>query len=251
MLHPVLQVIAEAQVNDDAIDPVLLPANQDVHGEYEIDDSDDLLELLGNLAEYTATAANATKKSTENKYIEETVEAVENVGRFTHTNSKCYFNMINKIENNDEKFVVVHGQSILNESSDHMDQQLVPFVFSTPKLVRLNKKWQEQLKTEKERVRRNLITGKYDKGDDALDYDAVEDAIVTVVNSNNYSKNNVENCGSILPVISITRNFPTQKSIADEFTLNREQRAAFMIVASHLDGDSRYRTGILIRIITN
>jgi hypothetical protein len=39
-------------------------------------------------------------------------------------------------------------------------------------------------------------------------------------------------------------NFPTQKSIADEFTLNKEQRAAFMIITSHLDGDSRYRSGI-------
>ena len=72
-----LQVIAEAQDNNDAIDPALLPANQDLHGEYDIDNSDDLLELLGNLDEYTTAAVNATKKSTENKYIEETIEAHE------------------------------------------------------------------------------------------------------------------------------------------------------------------------------
>ena len=84
-----LQVIAEAQTDNDAIDPVLLPANQDVSGEYDMDNSDDLLELLGNLDEYTTTANNATKKSTEDKYIEETIEAVENVGRFTHVDSKC------------------------------------------------------------------------------------------------------------------------------------------------------------------
>ncbi len=83
-----LQVIAEAQTDNDAIDPALLPANQDVHGEYDMDNSDDLLELLGNLDEYTTTANNATKKSTEDKYIEETIEAVENVGRFTNANSK-------------------------------------------------------------------------------------------------------------------------------------------------------------------
>ncbi|CAF4817601.1 unnamed protein product, partial [Rotaria socialis] len=70
-----LQVIAESQVENDAIDPVLLPANQGVDSEYDIDNSDQLLELLGNLDEYTATAANANKKSTENKYIEETIEA--------------------------------------------------------------------------------------------------------------------------------------------------------------------------------
>ncbi|CAF4962644.1 unnamed protein product, partial [Rotaria socialis] len=82
--------------------------------------------------------------------------------------------------------------------------------------------------------------------DDTLDLNAAKDAVITVVNSNTYNKNIFENCGSILPVVSITTNFPTQKSIADEFTLNREQRAAFMIITSHLDGDRRCRTGILM-----
>ena len=81
-----LQVIAEAQTDNDPIDPVLLPANQDVNGEYDIPDSEDLFELLGNLDEYTTAAINATKKSTEDKYIEETIKAVENVGRFSHIN---------------------------------------------------------------------------------------------------------------------------------------------------------------------
>ena len=90
------------------------------------------------------------------------------------------------------------------------------------------------------------MTGNYDKRDDTLDYDAAKHAVVTVVNPNYNNKNNFENYGSILPVISITTSFPTQKSIADEFTLNTEQRAAFMIITSHLDGDSRSRTGIFI-----
>ena len=63
-------------------------------------------------------------------------------------------------------------------------------------------------------------------------------------NSNNTNNNNRESHGSILPIMSVTTNFPTQKTIADEFTLNREQRAAFIIITSHLDGDSRCRTGI-------
>jgi len=92
-----LQVIAEAQTDNDAIDPVLLPANQDINGEYDMDDSEDLLELLGNIDEYTNAAINATKKSTEDKYIEEAIEAVENVGRFSHIDSKYYFKMISKL----------------------------------------------------------------------------------------------------------------------------------------------------------
>jgi len=55
-----LQVIAEAQTDNDAIDPVLLPANQYMDGEYDMDDSEDLLELLGNLGEHTTAAINAT-----------------------------------------------------------------------------------------------------------------------------------------------------------------------------------------------
>ncbi|CAF4347166.1 unnamed protein product, partial [Adineta steineri] len=78
-----LQVIAEAQTDDDTIDPVFLSANQDIYGDDGIDDSKDLLELLSSLDEYTTTAMNSMKKSTESKYIEETIQTVENVGRFS------------------------------------------------------------------------------------------------------------------------------------------------------------------------
>ena len=58
----ILQVIAEAQTDNDTIDPVFLPSNQYIDGENDMDDSEDLLELLGNLDEYTAAVVNATKK---------------------------------------------------------------------------------------------------------------------------------------------------------------------------------------------
>ena len=94
-----------------------------------------------------------------------------------------------------------------------------------------------------------MITGNYDKDwDGTLDLDAVKCAAVTVMHSNNYNTNRFENYGSILPVISVTANFPTQKSTVNEFTLNREQRAAFMIITSHLDGDSRCPAGNLYNV---
>ncbi|CAF4499574.1 unnamed protein product [Rotaria sp. Silwood2] len=156
-----LQVITEAQTdNGTIIDPVLLPANQHIDGEYDMDHSEDLLELIGNIDEYTTAVINATKRSTENKYIEEAIEAVESVGRFNHINT--------------------HRQSSLNEIIDSGNQQLVPFICATPNLIRLNTKWQEQLKTEKERVRKGLITGTYANADDTLDLHAAKDAVVTV-----------------------------------------------------------------------
>jgi hypothetical protein len=86
-----LQVIAEAQTDNDAIDPVFVPSNQHTFNEDEMDNAEDLLELLGNLDEYTNAAINATRKTTEDKYIEETIQAVENVGRFSNVNCKYYF----------------------------------------------------------------------------------------------------------------------------------------------------------------
>ena len=96
-----LQVIAEAQTESDTIDLAILPVNQDFDGEYDPDDSNDLLELLGNLDDCTTALANASRKSTENKYIEDTIEAVESVGRFTNVNGKYYFNVSSKLKNND------------------------------------------------------------------------------------------------------------------------------------------------------
>ncbi|CAF1361742.1 unnamed protein product [Adineta ricciae] len=157
------------------IEPTFVPSNQGVDGEYEVDDIDDLIQLIGSVDEFTAAAINATKRSTENVYIRETVEAVEKVGRFNHKNQQT--------------------QHVSNTSND---RQIVPFVSATSNLIKLNSKWQDQLKIEKERIRRMLVV------------------------KNNYS---------------------TQTSIIAEFTLNKEQKAAFLIITNHLDGDSRCRTG--------
>ena len=88
-----------------------------------------------------------------------------------------------------------------------------------------------------------VTTGNYAKEDDTLDLHPIQNAVVTVVDWNNHDTNEFQHHGSILPVPSVATQFPSQKSVADEFTLNREQRAAFMIITSHLYGDNRSRTG--------
>ena len=137
---------------------------------------------------------------------------------------------------------------VFNEEILHVGQQLAPFVSATSEHVRLNVKWQEQLKSERERVRHSLITGDYGKEHDTLDLNAVENAVVTVVDPNNHNTNEFQNHGLVLPVVPASTPFPSKKNIADEFTLNREQRAAFMIITSHLDGDSRCRTGTSVEL---
>ena len=100
----------------------------------------------------------------------------------------------------------------LNEEILNVGQQLAPFVSATSEHVRLNVKWQEQLKSERERVRRSLITGNYGKEDDTLDLHAVENAVVTVVDPNNHNTNEFQNHGSMLPVVSVTTQFPSKKA---------------------------------------
>ena len=99
----------------------------------------------------------------------------------------------------------------MNEETPHVGQQLAPFVSATSEHVCLNAQWQEQLKSERERVRRSLITGNYGKEDDTLDLHAVQNAVVTVVDSNNHGTNEFQNHGSMLPVASVTSQFPSQK----------------------------------------
>ena len=125
-----------------------------------------------------------------------------------------------------------------------MNQQIAPFVSETHNLVRLNTKWQQQLKAEKERIRQILITGNYDNTDDTLDYNAVNDVLVTSINANHHNLNTLENYGSIPPVIVVATSYPAQRNVADEYTLNREQRAAFMIITSHLEGNKLFQTGM-------
>ncbi|CAF1533958.1 unnamed protein product [Adineta ricciae] len=203
-----VKVIAEAQVEDETIDPELFPKNQNAHDEYDdTSDSEDLLELLGNLNDSTTVAINSIKKSIENVYIEETIETVEKMGRFSHTHIK--------------------------------NQILIKVDF-----VQLNTKWQEQLKIERERVRRNLITGKSYKTDDESNNDDMEDTVVTLINSTTSNINVSDNYNSILSVASVvSTTYCNQKTIVDQYTLNREQRAAFMIITSHLDGDKQPHAG--------
>ncbi|CAF3303782.1 unnamed protein product [Rotaria sp. Silwood2] len=152
------------------------------------------------------------------------------------------------IDSNRKKFVAAYDQYSLNAFNDRINQSLVPFISATPNLVRLNTKWQEQLKTEKEQIRRGLIIDNYDKDDDdMLNVDVARSAVATVVTLNNINKKICENYDSIPPVIPVKANFCAQKGVADEFTLNREQRAAFMIITGHLDGDNRCRTGNLYK----
>ena len=92
------------------------------------------------------------------------------------------------------------------------------------------------------------MTGVYDKDDfGVLNLSSARSAVAAVITLGDINTKFYENYALIPPVIPVKANFPAQKSIADEFTLNREQLGAFMIITSHLDGEKRCQTGKLVR----
>lgn len=81
------QIIIEAQTDSNSVDPILLPENPTTHEEYDVDDPEDLFEILGQVDEQTLLSA-LTKSSSEARYVQEAIQAVENVGRFVERTSE-------------------------------------------------------------------------------------------------------------------------------------------------------------------
>lgn len=236
-----LQVIAESQTENDVVDPQLLPENSVSNEEGEIEDPEYFLELLGQLDERMLVAASA-KDSSEGRYVQETIQAVERVGRFVDKMSKhCKISIL--LTNIETISFSGEDSSARNHSTYLTSTEMNPFVPVNAKLLRLNATWKDQLKSERDRVRRSLITGNHVRDNDAPSFDIITDRAVAIISSNAIDTQDANHFGRMPPLVSIITQFPSQQTIADEFTLNREQRAAFMIITSHLDGDARCRNG--------
>lgn len=142
------------------------------------------------------------------------------------------------------KYILADQQLTSGQISLNTRSNLIAFVSVNDHLLKMSNIWKEQLKSQKTQIRQNLITGQSEQGDGILHIDAVKSPVVTLLTLKKYeTRNRKVSSDSILPVVSIAANFPNSKMIIEEFTLNREQRAAFMIIACHADGDLRMRTG--------
>ncbi len=73
-------------------------------------------------------------------------------------------------------------------------------------------------------------------------------AIEDRASSNFKSDNGLVNLNCIVSVTKITvPNEVTREHISQQFTLNKNQKAAFMIITSHLDGLDKLNEGIMIK----
>ena len=123
-----------------------------------------------------------------------------------------------------------------NEEFIRDRQFLVP---ATAELVQLNKKWQRQITEEKEQ-KRNACINEEDNGDFALQSIADADQSVTMAEAATLLNYDDEvSSDSVythsVKAISLSAG-PTRQQIARQFTLNKNQTAAFMIITAHLDG---------------
>lgn len=123
-------------------------------------------------------------------------------------------------------------------------------VVATNDLLQLNSKWQRLIKEEKERKRNALtiepMTNEFIEKN-ATDINELFGTIEDNASSGVRDNNDMLNFRHITPVSKI--NVPsevTREQIAQQFTLNKNQKAAFLIITGHLDGLDKLNEGILI-----
>jgi len=113
----------------------------------------------------------------------------------------------------------------------------------------LNNKWQRQIKDEKERKRNACMIATMEntfREQNDIDENQAFGAIDAGMLANFDSNDELLNSLYILPVITTTMPSETSRNdIAQRFTLNKNQKAAFMIVTSHLDGMDKANEGTI------
>jgi hypothetical protein len=131
-------------------------------------------------------------------------------------------------------------------TSDH--KHLVP---ATTELIQLNNRCQRMIKDEKDRRRNACMVEQMEDGfvekNDTVENElggTIEDSLP----SNFDSDNELLNSRCIVPVTRISVPIEiTRENIAQQFTLNKNQKAAFMIITGHLDGLDKLNEGIIIK----
>ena len=125
---------------------------------------------------------------------------------------------------------------------------------ATRDLLQLNSRWQRLIKEEKERRRNALIAEPMpNESIEKNDID-INEFLGTIEDNTSSSLRNDDELLSYRPIIPVTKisvpNEVSREQIVQQFTLNKNQRAAFSIITGHLDGLDKLNEGIL-RMKTN
>ncbi|CAF0766459.1 unnamed protein product [Adineta steineri] len=218
-----LQQVIEAAQTEIVNDPIY-PNRNDSDSD---DENNEILDLLENIDMSEIPALREPGGKPEQIYFEKIVRAVDQTNRFAsihRTGSTKSLTYATK----------------LSESISIDERYLVP---ATTELIQLNNKWQRQIKDEKERRRKACMIAstentfrEQDNIDENQNFGGIDPGISSNFDNNDQSLNSI----CIPPVTKTTLPSDTSRNdIAQRFTLNKNQKAAFMIVTGHLDGMSK------------
>ncbi|CAF1304750.1 unnamed protein product [Adineta ricciae] len=229
-----LQWVIEAAQTEIVNDPVY-PTRADSDSDNE---NTEILDMLENIDMSKIPALRESGGNAEKVYFEKVVRAIDQANRFGNihrlgsTTSLTYATKQNKHISIDRKY-------------------LTP---ATKELILLNNKWQRQIKDEKERKRiaSMIANGEMNlRHQNDMDENETFGAYDTGILLNSHNNEELLNSMHTLPVTETTIPSATSRNDkAQKFTLNKNQKAAFMIVTGHLDGLDKRNGGSIDELKT-
>ncbi|CAF1447824.1 unnamed protein product, partial [Rotaria sp. Silwood1] len=211
------QVLLEAQ-NDNSIDPILMPNYYEGDENAEEDDPEQLLQMLSIVNEITTNTYSALAATQEQRYVHNALQAIDNTDRFALLNDSRHiwhqnnYGTIHDINT----FVVAHAHHSV-----------------------MIKGWKRDIEGRRDEARNYLISGEntLEVRDDETQIEVVATEIPT---------SPIKTRATRVPPVTTTNAilFPTKQDIIRQFTLSTQQKYAFMIITSHLDGENHAYTGI-------
>lgn len=226
------------------------------HTDFSDDENDEVLDMLEAIDIEGIPAMRNLGNKSEQAYFEATVSAVNQANRFPSIKGRCQWTR--------DKFSFItsctgfHSGSInrlidsvvSDKHTNHGRKYLVP---ATVELILSNNQWQRRIREEKEQKRKafmmigmeNEYAEQTDKIENQVDMDV--DNVLSSVRPNDEESLNFKH---ILSVAKVTVPVEyTKEHIAEKFTLNQNQKAAYMIITGHLDGLDKLNEGIRIELM--
>ena len=142
------------------------------------------------------------------------------------------------------------NNAVLNEGTNYDKKHLVA---ATTELILLNNRWQRAIKNEKEQKRNAFMMigmgNEYIEQNDTIENQIGEgtDNTLPSISANDKEVLNFDHVPSVTKVTIPVEN--AREHIADKFTLNKNQKAAFMIITGHLDGIDRLNEGMYMQML--
>lgn len=227
------QVLLEAQ-NESNIDPILISNCHEENQNIDEDDPEQLLQMLSIVSETTINAYSASIGNQEKRYLNEALLAIDSTDRFALLNGEFINAPFRNI------FIFYLDQhNTLNQNGNHILHDFNTFIVAQSQHARMIKEWKREIEIRREKARNYLISG-----EDTLEIRDDETQIEVVTTEIPTSPLKMQTI-VVPPVITTkTVSFPSKTDVVKKYTLNNQQKYAFMIITGHLDGDNKIHTGL-------